>query len=320
VTDPPIAWVVGRGLLGRAVEHAAQPDHEVWSGPRFAWNEPARLHNQLSDAAAAFTAATGTRPWRLLWCAGAGVVATPPEALAAETEALRVLLHAVTPLATNAPGAVLLASSAGGVYAGADGSPFTEHSPTRPLVAYGQSKLDQEALACEWAAAAGASLVVARIANLYGKGQDLTKPQGLISQLVHGTVRRQPVGIYVSLDTLRDYLFADDCGVLAMAALHRVVADAGRSGRPETVVKILASERPVSVATILAELRRVVGRPPRIVVGASPLGRAQVRDLRFRSSVWPDLVHRPLTTLSAGIDAVFRDVLAQQQRGFARTA
>ena len=161
----------------------------------------------------------------------------------------------------------------------------------------------------------GVSLLVGRISNLYGPGQDLTKPQGLISQLVHGTVKRQPVGIYVPLDTLRDYVFADDCAELTVASMQQLEEEAARVGVPVTVTKILASERAVSVATILAELRRVIGRAPRIVLGASPLGRAQVKDLRFKSTVWPQLGERPMTPLSAGIDAVLRDVLSRHERG-----
>ena len=57
-----------------------------------------------------------------------------------------------------------------------------------------------------FAAATGTAVLVGRIANLYGPGQNLAKPQGLVSQLCLANLTGQPLSIYVSLDTLRDYL------------------------------------------------------------------------------------------------------------------
>ena len=65
-----------------------------------------------------------------------------------------------------------------------------------------------------------------RIANLYGPGQGLEKPQGLISQIIRSHLIRTPISIYVPLDTMRDYLFAPDCGELVVDALRRLPARA----------------------------------------------------------------------------------------------
>ena len=61
------------------------------------------------------------------------------------------------------------------------------------------------------AAADRPPVLIGRIANLYGPGQNLAKAQGLVSQLCAAQLERARSSIWVSLDTLRDYLFAPDC-------------------------------------------------------------------------------------------------------------
>jgi UDP-glucose 4-epimerase len=311
----PLTWVVGRGLVGRALERAIGPAG-LWRSPTFSWNDPDRVAVELRHATRAFLDSTSQRPWQVAWCAGAGVVATPPEALRRETETLSRLLEALgTGSSGGNRGTLFLASSAGGVYGGSVGPPFSEATTPRPISPYGAAKLEQEQRATEWAQGVGANLLVGRLANLYGPGQDLAKPQGLISQLVKAAVRRQPTGIYVSLDTSRDYLFAEDCGGLVAGGLDRLQAMAQLRRGSMTVTKIFASHRPVTVATILAEFRRVFGRPARVILAASPLRVLQVKDLRLRSTTWPELDRRAVTSLAAGIQAVFLDVLRRQQAG-----
>jgi UDP-glucose 4-epimerase len=322
LAESAITWVVGRGLLGSSVERAIGDHSTLWHSPRFDWSDPVRTRTEVERAASRFLADAGQRPWRVAWCAGAGVVATPQAALDEETATLTRLLEvlAIQPGPSERRGEFFLASSAGGVHAGSSGPPFTEATAPRPLAPYGETKLGQEQLARDWARSAGVDLLIGRIANLYGPGQDVSKPQGLISQLVRAAVHRQPTGIYVPLDTVRDYLFADDCGRLVAAGLDRLALDHDAQARPVSVTKILASHRPATVAMILAEFRRVFGRPPRIVLGASPLRRLQVRDLRLRSIVWPELDRRTSTPLATGIQSVFLDMLRRQQAGRLRSS
>ena len=151
----------------------------------------------------------------------------------------------------------------------------------QPISPYGQAKLLTEQVASDFARSTGTPLLIGRIANLYGPGQNLTKPQGLISQLCRSHLIRQPLSIYVPLDTGRDYLFVDDAARLVLAGLDWVVEQGGIQ------VKIMASQRSTTVAAILAELRRVSKRRPEVVLGSSPLARYSARDLRFRSVVFP---------------------------------
>ena len=330
---PPLTWVIGRGgLLGQSLETAirsaalkkakgdptdsADPRAVLWSPPEpIAWSAPSAGALELRQQAGQFLSAAGDRPWSVAWCAGAGVTGTSAHALQLELDALRETLDALADAPHASDGAFFFASSAGGVYAGVDAPPYDESSPVRALAPYGQSKLDGEALATAWSHRSGTPLLIGRIANLYGPGQNLTKAQGLISQICRSHLTGQPLSIYVSLDTLRDYLFAPDCADLIVEGLARLRHERSAAA-PRVVTKILASQRAVTIGAVLGEMRRIFKRPPRIVLGASPVSAMQARDLSLRSRVWPDLDRRTLTPLPAGIAATAADLRRTLQSGW----
>lgn len=314
MTRQAVTWTVGRGgLLGRAVERAVGSRGPVWAPPRrFSWTGTAEaLDADLETAVVEFADHLDGRPWQVAWCAGAGVTGTSAEELAGEVEVLTRTLDRLASH-TRCPGTVFLASSAGGVYAGARASPpFTEDVPPRALAPYGQAKLDAESTVRRWAARTGGRALVGRIANLYGPGQNLVKPQGLVSQFCRAHLTGQPLSVYVPLDTVRDYLFVEDCGAMVGEGLGRL----GGEDAGTTVTKILASQWGVTIGTLLGEMRRVFKRAPRIVLGASPAARYQARDLRFRSVVWPELDHRVLTPLPVGVAATLEDLKSGLRSG-----
>jgi UDP-glucose 4-epimerase len=257
----------------------------------------------------------GDRPWSVAWCAGAAVTASSSDALQLELVALRETLEALTAAPNGSEGAFFFASSAGGVYAGVGTPPYDESSPVAPLAAYGQAKLDGEALVASWSHQTGTPSLIGRIANLYGPGQNLAKSQGLISQICRSRLTGQPLSIYVSLDTLRDYLFAPDCAGLIVEGLARLRQE--RSGSdPAIVTKVLASQRAITIGAVLGEMRRIFKSSPHIVLGASPVSVMQARDLSLRSRVWPEIDRRTLTPLPAGIAATAADLQRKLQAGW----
>ena len=168
------------------------------------------------------------RPWQVAWCAGAGVAGTSDDDLAAEVGALRVLLGAVGGAARPFPrrwpstARSFVASSVGGVYGG---------TPIRRSPRITRWRRCRTTAGPSWTAKPsptpsprhrGCPTVIGRITNLYGPGQNLDKPQGLISHLCWAHLTRHSVSVYVSLDTIRDYLFVDDCAGLVLDALDRV--------------------------------------------------------------------------------------------------
>lgn len=210
-----------------------------------------------------------------------------------------------------ASGTVFLASSAGGVYSASTATPpFDETSPVSALGPYGREKLAQEAMVAKLVAHTGVGAVVGRLSNLYGPGQKLGKPQGLVSHIGRNALLRQPVTIYVPLDTIRDYLFAADAGRMVVEAMERFAVERAADAARDVVTKIFASEVDSTVASVLGIWRRVLRRPLRVVLASSPAGALQPRVLSFRSSVWPETVGQP-TLLPAGIGLVYRDQFAR---------
>jgi UDP-glucose 4-epimerase len=240
------------------------------------------------------------------------VIATSPTALAEESAVLaRFLADLADRFADDGAlarsGTLFFASSAGGVYSASTAErPFDEFSPVGALGPYGQEKLAQEESFAQLARSCAVDLLIGRLSNLYGPGQKLTKPQGLIAHVGRAALRREPISIYVPLDTIRDYLFAPDAARMIVAAVERREA-ARRHGAPhETITKIFASEVETTVAAVLGTWRRVLRRPLRVAFASSLHGRLQPRVLSFRSQVYRDLRGQP-TLLPVGIDAVRRD-------------
>jgi UDP-glucose 4-epimerase len=317
-----LSWVVGRGgLLGRHVEKSlvAADGAEIWRPSKpIAWHDWQEACAGLDgEAARFFELATRSRaPWRLLWCAGTSGVATTPEALSRETLLLARLLATVTRRVSADPllarmGTLFFASSAGGVYAGGV-PPFDESSPTHPLAPYGREKLIQEGLATKLAETCGVDLLIGRFSNLYGAGQNLAKPQGLVAHVGRAALRREPVTIWVPLDTIRDYLFAADAGRMAAAAIERREQSRQHGDPPTATMKIFASEVQTTVASVLATWRQALRRPLRVALGSSTAASLQPRVLSFRSRVWPELRGEP-TLLPLGVAALRRDQLARMQ-------
>lgn len=314
-----LSWVVGAGgLLGSSVVRALTPYGRPWSPVQpVTWADHEAAIAQIRRAASDFVEAADERSWQVAWCAGAGVTATQLADLERELDCFTALLDSLRTASDDRrglpPGSVFLASSAGALYAGSQGAPFDEATPVAPISAYGRIKAEAEARASAWAAETGGQVVVGRVANLYGPGQGLGKPQGLISQIIKSHLIRRPISIYVPLDTMRDYIYSSDCGQLVRDALARLAADGLPRGA--VVTKVLASHQQVTIGRVLAEIRRAFKRNPQIILGSSPQAAMQARDLRLGSCVWPELDRRPLTPLSVGIQATIAHLREVQQAG-----
>lgn len=308
----PLTWVVGSGgLVGRHVVAACRAQgHEIVT-TAVPWADEEASTEVLTAAVASFAERRAGRPWAFAWCAGAGVVATPEEALQAEVRVFRATTGALRRgLRPGEEGVVFLASSAGGLYAGSDDPPFDEATEPRPLVAYGRAKLAMEEAVEELVEGTALRAVLGRLSNVYGPGQTLGKPQGVLSQLCLSDATGRPLPIYVSMDTIRDYLYAPDAGRMVARVL-----DLARAEPPGSVVrKVLASGTPVTVGYLVAEARRVFHRPLRTIpVGGRSAG--QVLDLRLVSRVWPEVDALASTTLPAGLSSTNHDVRARVASG-----
>ena len=186
------------------------------------WADPVAATQALGADLSRFVTEAGQQDWALVWAAGCGVVATGRSDLQAETNLLERFLSGVRRQHPQGDGAFFLASSAGGVYAGSSKPPFSELTTPRPLSAYGEAKLEQEELATRILGNT-VPVIVGRLSNLYGPGQNLAKAQGLVSLLCLAAATRRALNLFVPLDTLRDYLYVDDAAVMIVSLLMATV-------------------------------------------------------------------------------------------------
>ncbi|NGN91665.1 NAD-dependent epimerase/dehydratase family protein [Nocardioides sp. KC13] len=304
---PPTLVVGGGGLLGRHVATALERSGAPVRMVSVPWHDPVAARDVLRSELTSFVASATDGRVNVAWCAGAGIVATPADELETEVTLFReVLTDLRAALRPDTRAAFFFASSAGGVYAGSADPPFTELSEPRPLVAYGSAKLAMEEALTAFCAETGSVALLGRITNLYGPGQKLSKPQGLVSQLCLAQLRGTPLPVRVSFDTIRDYLYVGDCAEMIVEALDGLHEHAQRSGS-NAVVKILAAGTGVTLAAVIGEINRIFRRRARLrIPGADSPG--QVRDLRVRSVVWPELGRRARTPFAVGVRRTADDV------------
>jgi UDP-glucose 4-epimerase len=304
VSDSTALVVGGGGFLGRAVVGALERAGDRVIVPRVPWDDPGAAATVLRRAVADLV--SGDTPWRLVWCAGSGIVATGEEAFADEA---RILEHVLAPeqLTVGAPGAVFFASSAGGVYAGASGAPFDEETEPRPLAPYGRSRMTAEDRFRTFAESVAAPVLVGRISNLYGPGANLRKPQGLVSQLALAHVQGRPSSIYVPMDTTRDYIYIDDAAAMVVDGLTAVAGTTPGSA----TTKIIASQQGHTITEVVALVSAAFGEPLDVREGHDPSATFQGRDLRFRSRVLTELDAREQVPFPVGVDRAVASVRAR---------
>lgn len=305
-----IIWTIGGGgLFGQSLtRQALRHGIAVFDARPIPWDDPVGTREAMVANARAFRERAEDDDWAVLWAAGHAATAATGVETAQELASLRLAILALIDHLPAGRGAFFLSSSVGGIYAGSSTPPFNEHTPPRPLSPYGELKLAQEALATTELAGV-CPVVIGRISNLYGPGQDLSKLQGLISRLALAAVTKQPITMFVSLDTIRDYIDVDDA---AIVALHWA-AVAAQNQAPASTVRVIASGQPVSLGALVHLMQDIARVRVPLAIGAHPSSAVQAQDLRVIPSndgVAGGLVR---TTLPAGVKRVYLDVLERWQ-------
>lgn len=298
-----ISWVVGAGgLLGSALSERAGACYEPGPVP---WRDPEQARRILREQARGLSAAADGRPWRVIWAAGAATTSTSREVAETELIPLEGLLSGLRSALPSGPGSFFLTSSAGGVYAGSSVAPFSIDTVPVPLSPYGELKVAQEAMSRDFLEGL-APVVIGRIGNLYGPGQNLQKLQGLISRLALAAVTREPLNVFVPLGTIRDYIYAADAADVILTATRR---SQSQDQVPRTRVEIISSGTGTTIGQLIRTMDAITKRRIPVAFGSHPSSTAQALDLRLTPSLSP---RRP-TPLPAGMKAVYADILRRTQ-------
>lgn len=303
-----ITWIVGSGgLFGQAI--ARQADEVFLTAP-IPWRKSERAALELFQSTQKFKSFAGDNPWQVLWCAGSATTSTSREVAWRELQILDGLLNGLRRELPRGPGAFFLTSSAGGVFAGSASPPFSESSAPVPISAYGELKLAQEDLVRR-SLGGRVPVVIGRVGNLYGPGQNLSKLQGLISRLALSVVKKEPISVFVPLSTLRDYTYVDDAARMSLAWLLY----AQTSQRPQPTTAVIASGEPVSVGELIHVVEHVSHSRVPVTLGTHESARAQAADLRLVPTDVPGSKFTISTPLPVGVRNVYMDVLRRFQAG-----
>lgn len=302
-----ITWTIGAGgLLGSAIGRFSETP---FTGSHVNWSDRAAASRILGEDLLRFRDHAGSDAWAIAWAAGAATVSTPRPGTVDELRVLTELLTQLRASAPRGPGAFFLTSSAGGAYAGSQGPPFQDGTTPVPVSPYGELKLAQEH-AAHRVLSDVCPVVIGRVSNLYGPGQNMTKMQGLVSRLAIAAVTQQPLNVFVSLDTIRDYIYVDDA---ARIASHWIRDAVGRQ-TGGSQVRIIASGEAVTVGHLIRTMHLVTKRRIPIALGSHPSARDQVLDLRLSPSGRDQWADHALTPMPVGVKRVYLDILQRVQQ------
>ncbi len=315
-------WVIGRGgLLGNSVEKQCTNSAEIFSPiEKFVWADSAQLQIQIAENCRQFSQIVGNSQWAIFWCAGKGTLSTTTEQMREETRNFQEFLKSVEQnfdLKLLQNGLIFHASSAGGVYAGSDNQPFTEHTTPQPTSAYGVAKLGQEDFLREFSDRLGVRVVVGRISNLYGANQDFSKNQGLISTICYSILRRQPINLFVPLETSRNYVYAADASRVIVDAAKIVLADTGPTRK---FMKLVVADENLTVGNIISIAKTVFRVRPLITASSNAKISKQPRSINFKSVALLDADSFCKTQISVGLKRVMADLHTDILRNGAQRA
>jgi len=120
----------------------------------------------------------------------------------------------------NVPTFVFI-SSGGTVYGHAQTVPTDEDVRTAPINAYGMIKVQIEQALMEVGRRSGMRVIVLRVSNPYGPGQQGTRRLGFIAAALEAAVRQEPLTIWGDGQSTRDFVFLSDVArAVLLSARH----------------------------------------------------------------------------------------------------
>jgi UDP-glucose 4-epimerase len=263
------------------------------------WADPEQRDRQLEEIRAQMVGSCGTAPegrLTLVWSAGRAGFAAGRDETETELANFRAVLALGTRCAEelrNAKTRVVLFSSAGGLFEGQ--RQVDSSSVPRPRRPYGELKEAEERLLLSTRIPA----IIVRLSSVYGcvrAGQRA----GLVSTLLLNGIRREVSSIFGSMDTLRDFVWAND---VAAFVSHLIL---GGFDSRETRTVLLASGRPSSIFEIQKIIEDLLGY--KIYISHEP--KASNRDdITFARSALPS--GWVSTDLKTNVGAIYRDAMGR---------
>lgn len=143
-------------------------------------------------------------------------------------------------------------TSSAAVYGDAKKLPIKETWPTKPISAYGLSKLTDE-LYCRLFAAYFPSTIF-RFANVYGPRQNSSAEGGVAAIFIKRILDGQPIAVYGNGKQTRDFVYVGDVVDALAAALYK----------PKEMTLNIGSNRPTSVIHLIKVIEKLTGNIAKI--------------------------------------------------------
>ncbi len=111
-------------------------------------------------------------------------------------------------------------SSGGTIYGNPKVPEVTESHALAPLSYHGAMKTAMEAFLHAMSTQCGAHISILRPSNIYGPRQHYRPDFGIIRKLLEHAMHDKPIEIWGNGETIRDYLFVDDCVSATLASMN----------------------------------------------------------------------------------------------------
>ncbi len=188
---------------------------------------------------------------------------------------------------------LIFLSSGGTVYGNQDVQPIRETATARPINHYGNVKLCIENTLRVFDIQTKAKMIIARISNPYGPGQDHKKGVGFIDAVIRKTLEGEPVEVWGDGQIVRDYIHIDD--------VCEMLADLSEYEGEETIFNLSSAEG-TSQNRIIEIVKSI---DPSVQCVYKPARSVDVQKIILDNSRFMSFRPRTLTDLETGIKSVY---------------
>jgi UDP-glucose 4-epimerase len=227
--------------------------------------------------------------------------ANPAGDLAANVTPLLGLLDA---LRRRGGGRLVFASSGGTVYGKLRSIPVAEDHPLAPITAYGSGKATAEIYLGLYHQMHGVDCRIARIANPYGAGQNLSRGLGAVTTFLHNALAGRPIVIWGDGSVVRDYIHISDVSDALVTLATVSCADPG--------VFNIGTGQAISLNDIVAEIEAQLHRKLEVVRGGKRVFDVPISVLMIDRAT-KALNWVPRLNFSAGIALTLADMSAMAE-------
>ncbi len=191
----------------------------------------------------------------VIHCIHGSVPANSNANLIAEVDAsLLPTLKLVEAMKAHDVRSLIYLSSGGAVYGRPERMPVSENSPTLPISGYGVTKLAiEQYLRLHSLQGNLDRLVILRPANIYGPGQPLGKPQGVVGHLIHAAMTGSTFTVWGDGSACKDYLHIED--------FCRAVGRAIETPEVKHAVLNVSSGNAIALREVIQSIEAFSGKP-----------------------------------------------------------